>query len=230
MSSPIPSTSGRDPHGAAQSPAVPPPSVLALSGLLKVQRRWRLASRGGSQVGSASSNANLPERTDVRESEPAGAVHTGRATAVGRRQSWRDPDLSTTAPRLAGHSRLSVHLEDSEWSRLALGVTAEVLASLGIPAAAEVLWLGPDDVIVHLPTSEPPHWPFGPGRTPQSWTLPRDSRVIASLPVTPAITSGARTAALVTVFEAHGRRTLVNLVGAGSTILEGPSTHVGVKI
>ena len=115
-----------------------------------------------------------------------------------------------------------MHLEDSEWSRLALGVAAEMLASLGIPAAAEVVQLGPDEITVHLPTSEQPQWPFGPGPTAQSWALPRDSRMIAALQVTPAIMSAARKAALVTLSETDGRRVLVDLVAVGSTILKGP--------
>jgi hypothetical protein len=39
MSSPIPSTSGSDPAEVRHSSAVNPTSALALSGLLKVQRR-----------------------------------------------------------------------------------------------------------------------------------------------------------------------------------------------
>jgi len=81
-----------------------------------------------------------------------------------------------------------------------------------------------------VPTSEPPQWPFSPGRVARSWTLPRDSRIIASLPVTPAITSAARKAALVTLSEIHGRRALVDLVAVGSTLLKGPPPQVGVKI
>jgi len=127
-------------------------------------------------------------------------------------------------------ARLPIHLEDSEWSRLALGVAQEVLASLQVPANADVLQLDPDSVTVHVPTSEPPQWPFSPGRVARSWTLPRDSRIIASLPVTPAITSAARKAALVTLSEVHGRRALVDLVAVGSTLLKGPPPQVGVKI
>jgi hypothetical protein len=85
-------------------------------------------------------------------------------------------------------------------------VAQEVLASLQVPANADVLQLDLDSVTVHVPTSEPPQWPFSPGRVARSWTLPRDSRIIASLPVTPAITSAARKAALVTLSEIHGRR------------------------
>ena len=57
-----------------------------------------------------------------------------------------------------------------------------------------------------------------------------DSRELASLPVTPAITNAARNAALVTLSESHGRRTLVDLVAVGSTLLKGSPTAVGEKI
>jgi DNA-binding SARP family transcriptional activator len=101
---------------------------------------------------------------------------------------------------------------------------------LGVPANPDVLQLDPDSVTVHVPTSLAPLWPFNPGRAARSWTLPRDSRIIASLPVTPAITNATRKAALVTLSEVHGRRVLVDLVAVGSTILKGPLPAVGVKI
>ena len=190
MSSPIPSAPGDDNPALRPKPAgAQPAGVVALSGLLKVQRRWLLG-------GSADSAA--PARTS-----PA------------------TPGLLT---------RLPVHLEDSEWSRLALGVTADALASLGIETTAVMLQLGPDAVVVHLPTSEPPRWPFEPGSIAQSWALPRDSGILASLTVTPAILGASRRAALATLYELHGRRALVDLVAAGSTILKGPLPEVGVKI
>ena len=187
MSSPIPSAPGDDRAAIpAEAAAVQSASVVALSGLLKVQRRWLLASRPGSEPGPA--------------------------------------------PETGGRRRLPVHLEDSEWSRLALGVTADALMSLGLPPAAQMLELGPDAVVVHLPTSQPAPWPFEPGGTPQSWALPRDTGMIASLSVTPAILSASRKAALATLSEADGRRALVDLVSVGSTILKGPVADVGVKI
>ena len=122
------------------------------------------------------------------------------------------------------------HLEDSEWSRLALGVAAEVLASMGAPCNAEVLQLGPDSVTVHLQTLQTPQWPFSPGPVARSWTLARESHIIASLPITSSITAAAQSAALVTLSEIHGRRGLVDLVALRSTILKGSPPAVGVKI
>ena len=203
MSSPTPSSPGRHRSGAASEPP-PAASVVALSGLLKVQRRWLLASAPGSEIDHAPQPA--PTAVEKRvEHEEAGPVSSGRA-------------------------RLSTHLEESEWSRLAVGFAAEVLASLGIPATAEVLQLYPDVVVVHLPTAEAARWPFLAGPTPESWLLPRDSLVIASLPVTPAILKAARQAALVTLSESDGRRALIDLIAVGSTILKGPLPAVGEKI
>ena len=51
MSSPIPSTSGSDPREVRHSSAASPASALALSGLLRVQRRWSLASFAGLETG-----------------------------------------------------------------------------------------------------------------------------------------------------------------------------------
>jgi len=174
--------------------------VLALSGLLKVQRRWLLAS--------------------ASDQEPEPASRLARET-VEQDEAGRLP---------SARSRLRTHLEESEWSRLAVGVAAEVLASLGILASAEVLQLYPDVVVVHLPTAEAARWPFLPGPTSESWVLPRDPRIIASLPVTPAILKASREAALVTLSESDGRRALIDLIAVGSTILKGPMPEAGEKI
>jgi DNA-binding SARP family transcriptional activator len=182
-----------------QSQAAYPTSLLALSGLLKVQRVW-------------SNTSNAGEMPNTIERQPPRA------------------DASPPGPTATGRSRPAFHLEDSEWSRLAIGVAADAMASLGLTASADVLQLGPDSVTVYLPTSEAPPWPFLRGRLAQSWSLPRDSRIIASLPVTPAIASAARKAALVTLSEMHGRRALVDLVAVASTILKGDQPAVGVKL
>jgi DNA-binding SARP family transcriptional activator len=123
-----------------------------------------------------------------------------------------------------------VHLEDSEWSRLALGLAMDAMASLGLTTGADVLQLDPDSVTVHVPSATAPPWPFVAGRLSGSWKLSRDSRVIASLPVTPAMTGATGRAALVTLSEMHGRRALVDLVAVGSTILKGEPHSVGVKL
>jgi DNA-binding SARP family transcriptional activator len=160
----------------------------------------------------------------------------------------------------AALSRLPVHLEDSEWSRLALGIAGDSLASFGLASGVDVVQLGPDSITLYptathrsathqsgsYPSSsypsgsypsgsypsgdEPPPWPFARGRVPGSWSLPRDSRTVASVPLTPAIAGLSRKAALVTLSEMHGRRALVDLVAASSTILTGAPAEVGVKL
>jgi len=186
------------------------------------QRRWSLTSLAGLEADAT----GVPAASDGERvaldgvgHNPSGSVGLEPAENIERRQRLQGVALPALLPA-TGRSRLPAHLEDTEWSRLALGVAAEVLASLGIPVSADVLQLDPDSVTVHLPTSESPQWPFSLGRAANSWTLPRDSRIIASLPVTPAITSAARKAALVTLSEIHGRRSLVDLVAVGSTILK----------
>jgi DNA-binding SARP family transcriptional activator len=54
--------------------------------------------------------------------------------------------------------------------------------------------------------------------------------MIASVPLTPAIASASRKAALVTLAEMHGRRALVDLVALSSTLLKGVPADVGNKI
>jgi len=169
-----------------------------LSGLLRVQRQWSLAS-ADADTSTAEDRAKQPDRS---------------------------PDGATDAVR----SRLPVHIEDTEWSRLALGIAADTMASLGVTTSAQVLQLDPDSVTVHLPSPQAARWPFGDGRSPQSWSLPRDSDIIASLQVTPAITGAAARAALVTLSVMHGRRILVDLVAAGSTVMRGAAPEVGVKL
>ena len=228
MSSPIPSTSGSDVEDVCQSSVPNPTSALALSGLLRVQRRWSLASFAGLELGRSQAPAADDGELDGAE---LNVTSSGGLDSLEPTE-WRQPlpGVPSRVLPIAVHSRLPYHLEDSEWSRLALGVASEALASLGVGTNADVLQLGPDSVTVHVPTSEPPQWPFGPGQVSSSWTLPRDSRIIASLPITPSITAAAGKAALVTLSELHGRRVLVDLVAVGSTLLKGPPQAVGTKI
>jgi len=123
-----------------------------------------------------------------------------------------------------------VHLEDPEWSRLALGASAYALNSLGVSERAQVVQLDPDSVTVHLPSPQPPSGPFELGRLPSSWKLARDPGIITSLPVTAAITNATGRAGLVTFSEMHGRRVLVDLVAAGTTVLKGAPQELGVKL
>ncbi|MGA3353999.1 MAG: bacterial transcriptional activator domain-containing protein [Acidimicrobiales bacterium] len=198
MSSPTPSTSGNGTGGALQGPVAHLPNALALSSLLKVQRRWSLTA-AASEVGILESRFVQPDA----------------------------PEPALPGPERA---RLNVHLEDAEWTRLALAVTADALTAFGITGTGDVLQLDPDSVSVHLSDAVAPPWPFTQGRRPQSWSLPRDSGIIASLPVTPALTAAAGRAALVTLAETHGRRVLVDLVAISSTILKGAPDAVGAKI
>src|SRR5271157_1149953 len=159
MTSPTPSRSDSESGVGDPAPAVHGASALALSGLLKVQRRWS-TSLGSSTDGTAAA---------PRQQEPSSALPAhDAATSRGRR-------------------RLPVHLESAEWSRLAVGIVEQVLGSMGVAARAEVIQLDPDSVTVHLPVPGAPPWPFVPGRLTQSWQLPRDSQAIAAVPLTPAI-------------------------------------------
>ncbi|HLN07207.1 MAG TPA: hypothetical protein VK217_13075, partial [Acidimicrobiales bacterium] len=252
MSSPIASAPDRDQRDPPESSVAHPTSVLALSGLLKVQRRWLLASRADPELeapaepdekaapahsadGTAGGAAGTAGGADGTAGGADGTDSAAESPAPDRLSASIEPGPGGQAslvppPRPGGRARLPVHLEDSEWSRVALGVAAEALRSLGMGVAPELLQLDPDAITVHLPTSEPPPWPFDQGRTAQSWRLPRDSRVIAALPVTPALASASRKAALVTLSENNGRRVLVDLVAVGSTILKGAPHEVGVKI
>ena len=149
MSSPIPGTSGSDPADVRHGSAVNPTSALALSGLLKVQRRWSLASLAGLEAGHS-------DLTNAAYGGLAALDGTGLDPTGSIERRWPVSGAASSVLPTTGRSRLPVHLEDSEWSRLALGVAAEVLASLGEPANADVLQLDPDSVTVHVPTSEPP--------------------------------------------------------------------------
>ena len=126
--------------------------------------------------------------------------------------------------------RVRVQLEEPEWSRFALGLSADALNSLGVSKSAQVLQLGPDSVTVHLPSPERPSWPFVPGRLPWSWDVARETGLVASLPVTTAITRATGRAGLVTFSEMHGRRVLVDLVAVGTTVLRGAPQELGVKL
>jgi DNA-binding SARP family transcriptional activator len=172
-------------------------NALALSGLLKVQRRWTLSSsaRGDSEVAEA---------------------------------SYLEPQ----SPEFVGHppALLPVHLEDPEWSRLALGVTAECLAKLDWRDEVQLLQLGPDSITVHLSMEGPAPAPFRPGRVPLSWSLPRDPRLIAGIPVTAAIANAAGRSALATLSSLHGRRVLVDLIALGATVMSGAPTELGTKL
>ncbi len=146
MSPPTPSVSGSEPGAMPRNSVAYPTSALALSGLLKVQRRWALGS-------TATDLACSPEEVG----EP------------------RAPIVSPTDLPPGRHFPLAVHLEDSEWSRLALGLAMDAMASLGLTTGADVLQLDPDSVTVHVPSATAPPWPFVAGRLSGSWKLSRDS-------------------------------------------------------
>lgn len=180
MSSP-PSTSGSDPEGPRHRSDASPTSALALSGLLKVQRRWSLAFSDAPEEGPpelATAAAGGPAFADSTGSNEIVSAGTGLSVAFERRPSV--PGTALRLPTTNWRSLLPVHLEDAEWSRLAIGAAAELLATLGVRAKADVIQLDPDSVTVHVPTSQTPEWPFSPGPVARTWTLPRDSR--AGLP------------------------------------------------
>jgi len=116
MSSPIPSTSGSDPREVRHSSAASPASALALSGLLRVQRRWSLASFAGLETGqtglttAADGGHAAPDGAGL---DPAGSAGLHLTTTIARHQPVQgaaSPVLPTTEP-----ARLPIHLEDSRW-------------------------------------------------------------------------------------------------------------------
>lgn len=188
MRPPTPSTPG-DSYRTTSAKPPQPTTAVALSGLLRVKRRWSLA-------------ANAAENFQ-RGHPPAG---------------------------MSARSRLPPHLEEGDWARLVIGIASDVLRTRGLPGRADLVHLEPETVTVHVPTREAPPRPFRPGQEAGTWVLPRDTREVEALPVTPAITGATSGAALVTVTTTHGRRTLVDLVGVGSSLLSGPQAHVGIKL
>ena len=170
MSSPIPSTSGSDVEDVCQSSVPNPTSALALSGLLRVQRRWSLASFAGLELGRSQAPAADDGELDGAE---LNVTSSGGLDSLEPTE-WRQPlpGVPSRVLPIAVHSRLPYHLEDSEWSRLALGVASEALASPG----EGPMRTSSSSVPIRSPftcrPSEPPQWPFGPGQVSSSWTLP----------------------------------------------------------
>jgi len=199
MSLPITSTSVSALEDSPPSAPGTATSALALSGLLRVQRRWSLAALEA-PVNLRDDAVQLPARP-----KPPSPLEP---------ESWRLP----------------MHLEDSEWSRAALGMASEILVELDTTTRAEAIELGPDYLTIHLSRPQAPTWPFSPGRAACEWTLPRDARTLASVPATPAMTTATRNAALVTLSEIDGRRILVDLLACGSTALVGSLSELGTKL
>ena len=102
MSSPIPSTSGSDPREVRHSSAASSASALALSGLLRVQRRWSLASFAGLETGqtglttAADGGHAAPDGAGL---DPAGSAGLHLTTTIARHQPVQgaaSPVLPTT--------------------------------------------------------------------------------------------------------------------------------------
>src|SRR5208283_5245869 len=118
MSSPIPSTSESDPRGAPHRPVANPTSALALSGLLKVQRRWSVAYGAGQEAASEDSTTSAGQRFThldgayLGDDGPWGTGPADTLTRCGPVEASAAPVLATT-----GRNRIPIHLEDSEWTR-----------------------------------------------------------------------------------------------------------------
>ena len=228
MKSP-PSTSGSDPAGTRLRSETSPTSALALSGLLKVQRRWSLAFSDAPEEG-------LPDLAIVRAGDPAVSGFGPDETVAG--------DFSPSVALKSAPVGSGYHLATPDD-----GAVPAARASRRFrvePPRHRSSGRGPRD---SRGAGEPGHHPTrsrfrhrpcadvgaaqlafrpGPGRSVVDFA-PRLAE-LASLPVSPAITNAAQNAALVTLSESHGRRTLVDLVAVGSTLLKGAPTAVGEKI
>src|ERR1039458_5558364 len=108
MSSPIPGTSGSDPADVRHGSAVNPTSALALSGLLKVQRRWSLASLAGLEAGHS-------DLTNAAYGGLAALDGTGLDPTGSIERRWPVSGAASSVLPTTGRSRLPVHLEDSRW-------------------------------------------------------------------------------------------------------------------
>ena len=108
MSSPIPGTSGSDPADVRHGSAVNPTSALALSGLLKVQRRWSLASLAGLEAGHS-------DLTNAAYGGLAALDGTGLDPTGSIERRWPVSGAASPVLPTTGRSRLPVHLEDSRW-------------------------------------------------------------------------------------------------------------------
>jgi len=164
MSSPIPSTSGSDVEDVCQSSVPNPTSALALSGLLRSRRRWSLASFAGLELGRSQAPAADDGELDGAE---LNVTSSGGLDSLEPTE-WRQPlpGVPSRVLPIAVHSRLPYHLEDSEWSRLALGVASEALASLGVGTNADRPPARSRFGHRSRADPEPPQWPFGPGQSP----------------------------------------------------------------
>ena len=191
------------PEGAAtgapsDAPSVAPQraSVLALSSLLRVQRRW---------------------------------LHSARLADMALEDG---PTAGHPSPpvRAATRAQLPVHLEDGEWTRLILGVVAELVGPVTGTIGARALVLEADAITAHVPENIEAAVPFRTAPSGSAWVIPRDSQVMANVPATPSIVAAARRSALVTASDLAGRRILLDLAGTGTTQLQGPAADLGVKI
>src|SRR5271157_3060558 len=117
MSSPIPSTSESELRDAPQRPVMNPTSALALSGLLKVQRRWSLAYVAGLEPTGEHAATSADEALTHLDGAYLG--HGGADGIAPTDTSMRRRPAEGTASAVltgTGRNRLPIHLEDSEWT------------------------------------------------------------------------------------------------------------------
>src|ERR1017187_6501242 len=103
MSSPIPGTSGSDPADVRHGSAVKPASALALSGLLKVQRRSSLASLAGLEAGHS-------DLTNAAYGGLAALDGTGLDPTGSIERRWPASGAASSLLATTGRSRLPVQI------------------------------------------------------------------------------------------------------------------------
>ena len=135
MSSPIPRTPGSDPGDVRHGSTASPTSALALSGLLKVQRRWSLASLASLEVDQSglTTGSGLFDGAGL---DWTGDARVDPAKTIGGRQ----PFAGAGSPVLLtpGGSRLPVHLEDSDKAPHRVALVRRLGAMGSIPTRESV--------------------------------------------------------------------------------------------
>ena len=214
-------------------------SALALSGLLRVQRRWSLASLAGLETGHTGLTTAADgghAALDGAGLDPAGSA--GLDPAV--------PAASISPRRSPGTSRFKARPHQSCPRRSVPG--CPFISRTPSGAASPSAWPRRSSRLSkYRPTrtssnSIPIPSPFTcrprshrSGRSARG-VSPGRGRCHAIRAYSPPSRSHRRSraqpekAALVTLSEVHGRRALVDLVAVGSTLLKGPPSQVGVKI
>lgn len=226
-----PTSSKTSAAGEPARPAAPGGrvSVAALSALLRVQRRLVHLQR----VEDAAETAN--GRGDEPADDPAGDAlkPTDESPAQSGRAHRVDAPSAATPPASDASARrhLPVRLEEPDWARAAVGMVADLVSPSSGGAGCRALLLEAETITCYLEAPSD----SGAGRRPddperRAWVLRRDAREMAAVPVSPTMLAASRRAGLVSAAATPRARLLVDLVAAGTTVLEGPSAALGGRI